>query len=81
MAAYGSLSDEEKAYIPVSPKDAIVERITVNDDIRPYMDRGYTGDRVYAVTFRNTEAHSKDKLTVLVSLDKKTVVGKGFIDG
>ncbi|MCR2823326.1 hypothetical protein [Lederbergia panacisoli] len=78
MAAFNSLSDEEQELIPVSPKDSIVEKITVNDEIKPFIDKDYEKDQVYSVTFNNTETDSSEKLTVFVDLDKKKVVGKGF---
>lgn len=78
MLAFGSLTDEEQDLIPVSPKDSIVEKITVNNENRSLIDKGYDKDQVYTVTFTNTETDTSGKLTVFVDLDKETVVGKGF---
>lgn len=78
LIAFGSLTDEEKDLIPASPKDSIVEKVTVNDENKSFIDKKYDKDQVYAVTFNNTETNSSGKLTVFVDLDKKTVVGKGF---
>lgn len=79
MIAFNSLSGEEQDLIPVSPKDSIVEKITVSDEIRHYMGSDYK-EQVYSVAFNNTKAGSGGELTVFVALDKKTVVGKGFVD-
>ncbi|WP_059170454.1 hypothetical protein [Bacillus sp. FJAT-27445] len=78
MIAFNSLTDEEQHLIPVSPKDSIVEKITVSGENKSYIDKEYDKDQVYSVTFNNTETDSSGKLTVFVDLDKKTVVGKGF---
>ncbi|MGE8206992.1 hypothetical protein ACQKP0_21010 [Heyndrickxia sp. NPDC080065] len=78
MIAFNSLTDKEKELIPVSPKDSIIEKITVKDEIKSFIDKDYDKDQVYSVTFNNTETDSSGKLTVFVDLDKETVVGKGF---
>ena len=78
MIAFNSLTKEEQDLIPVSPKDSIVEKITVSNEIKYYIDNDYDRDQVYSVTFNNTESNSSGELTVFVSLDKETVVGKGF---
>ena len=78
MVAFNSLTDEESALIPVSPKDSIVKKVPVNDDIKTSIDENYGKDQVYSVTFNNTETDSSGKLVVFVDLDKKTVLGKGF---
>lgn len=78
LIAFNSLTDEEKDLIPASPKDSIVEKVTVNDENKSFIDKNYDKDKVYAVTFNNTETNSSGKLTVFVDLDKETVVGKGF---
>lgn len=76
MIAYNSLTDEEQDLIPVSPKDSIVEKITVNDENKTYIDKDFDKDEVYSVTFNNTETDSSGNLTVFVGLDKETIVGK-----
>lgn len=78
MIAFNSLTDEEQDLIPVSPKDSIVEKVTVNDENKSFIDKNYDKDQVYAVTFNNTKTNSSGKLMVFVDLDKETVVGKGF---
>lgn len=80
MVAFNSLTDEERALIPVSPKDSTVKKvpINVNVDIKIPIDKSYDKDQVFSVTFNNTETDSSGKLVVFVGLDKKTVVGKGF---
>ncbi len=80
MIAFNSLSKEEQDLIPVSPKDSIVEKITVSDEIKHYIKDDYDENQVYSVTFNNTKSDAKGELTVFVSLDKKAVVGKGFIN-
>lgn len=78
MAAFNSLTNEEKDLIPVSPKDSVVEKVTVNSENKSLIDKDYDKGEVYSVTFNNTETDSSGTLTVFVDLDKKTVVGKGF---
>jgi hypothetical protein len=78
MVAFNSLTDEESALIPVSPKDSIVKQVPVNDDIKASIDLNYDKDQVYSVTFNNTETDTTENLVVYVGLDKKTVLGKGF---
>ena len=71
MIAFNSLTDEEQDLIPVSPKDSIVEKITVHDENKSLIDKDYDKDQVYAVTFNHTETDSSGKLTIFVDLDKK----------
>jgi hypothetical protein len=78
MIAFNSLTDEEKDLIPVSPKDSIVKKVPVIGEIQSMIDKDYNNDKVYSVTFNNTETDSSGKLVVFVDLDKKSVVGKGF---
>ena len=78
LIAFNSLTDEEKDLIPASPKDSIVEKITVTNENKSFIDKNYDKDQVYAVTFNNTETDSTGRLTIFVDLDKETVVGKGF---
>lgn len=77
MTAFNELTKEEKDLILVSPKDSTVEKITVNDEIKGYINN-YEENQIYSVTFNNIE-HSGE-LIVYVSLDKKIVVGKKFIN-
>lgn len=78
MIAFNSLTDEESALIPVSPKDSIVKQVHVNDDIKKSIDKSYGKDQVYSVTFNNTETDSSGNIVVFIGLDRKTVLGKGF---
>ena len=78
MVAFNSLTHEESALIPVSPKDSIVKQVPVNDDLQELIDMNYDKDQVYAVTFNNTATDTTGNLVVYVGLDKKTVLGKGF---
>ncbi|RDW15790.1 hypothetical protein CWR48_18850 [Oceanobacillus arenosus] len=78
MVAFSSLTDEESALIPVSPKDSIVKQVPVNNDIKASIDKNYAKDKVYSVTFNNTETDTTGNLVVFVGLDKKTVLGKWF---
>ncbi|HEY9577749.1 MAG TPA: hypothetical protein VIR64_08760, partial [Pseudobacillus sp.] len=76
QAAFNSLTDEEEDLIIVTPKDSILEKITVNDNNKSFIGKDY--DKVYSVTFNNTETDSSGKLMVFVGLDKETVVGKAL---
>lgn len=80
MIAFNSLTDEEKHLIPVSPKDSIVEKVTVDGEIEALIDSNYDEEEVYSVTFNHTETDSSGNLVVFIDLDKKTVVGKDFND-
>lgn len=77
MVAFNSLTDEERALIPVSPKDSIVKRVPINDHIEKSIDKSYRKDEVYSVTFNNTETNSSGNLVVFIDLDRQTVLGKG----
>lgn len=74
----GSLTDEERDLIPVSPKDSIVKQVPVNYDIKASIDVNYAKDQVYSVTFNNTESDTTGNLVVFVDLDKKQFLGKGL---
>ncbi|WP_077212659.1 hypothetical protein [Bacillus dakarensis] len=78
MVAYNSLTDAERELIKVSPKDSIVKKVPVKDDIKSSIDKIYNKDEVYSVTFNNTNSDSSGNLVVYVGLDKKSVLGKGF---
>ncbi|WP_144935487.1 hypothetical protein [Paenibacillus sp. 32O-W] len=80
MVAYNSLTEEEEQLIPVSPKDSVVEKVTVNEDLATLLGSSYSGKEVYSVTFNHTETPSAGNFVVYVDLDKKTVIGKGFSD-
>lgn len=78
MIAFNSLTDEGKDLIPVSPKDLVVEKVTLNDDKGTFISNNYDRNKVYSITFNHTETESSGSLIVFVDLDKKTIVGKGF---
>ncbi len=78
MIAFNSLTDEESALIQVSPKDSIVKKVPVNNDIRKSIPKTYNKDKVYSVTFNNTETDATGNLVIFVGLDKTTVVGKMY---
>lgn len=78
MVAFSSLSEEEKGLIPVSPKDSIVQKVTVHEKIKPYIDQAYGREEIYSVTFNRTATDVNGDLAVFISLDKKTVIGKSF---
>lgn len=78
MVAFNSLTNEERALILASPKDSIVKKVPINEDIKTSIDKNYGKDQVYSVTFNNTETDSSGNLVVFVGLNKKTVLGKGF---
>ncbi|MFC4388933.1 hypothetical protein ACFOZ1_14110 [Gracilibacillus marinus] len=79
MIAFNSLTDEEQSLIPVSPKDSIIEELEVNDKIRRML-REYEKDTLYSITFNNTETDTTGLIVVYLSLDKETVLWKGFVD-
>ncbi|MED4456328.1 hypothetical protein [Metabacillus fastidiosus] len=78
MVAFESLTDEEANLILVSPKDSIVEKVTVNNHIASLINKNYTKNKIYSVTFNGTETDSAGNLVVYVDLDRTDVVGKGF---
>lgn len=78
MIAFGQLTKGEQDLIPVSPKDARIEEVTVTSDIQALLDPDFNNEKVYAVTFNHTDTPS-GKLTVFIDMENKTVVGKGFL--
>ncbi|TCM93236.1 hypothetical protein EV294_107187 [Paenibacillus sp. BK033] len=76
MVAFAALSDEESKLIPVSPKDSIVKKVSVDDEIKSVIATNYNKKEVYSVTFNHTETNSSGNLIVFIALDQKTVVGK-----
>ncbi|WP_226669816.1 hypothetical protein [Metabacillus litoralis] len=78
MIAFHSLTKEEQDFIPVSPKDSIVEKVNVTEKNKLLFHKNYDKEKVYSVTFNNSE--EEDELIVFIDLDKKTVIGKGFIN-
>jgi len=80
MVAFGSLSKAEQDLIPASPEDATVEKTAVSGEIRRFLVRDVEEVQVCTVIFRNARDASGRELTVFVSLDRKTVAGKAFIE-
>ncbi|WP_058307633.1 hypothetical protein [Gracilibacillus massiliensis] len=78
MIAFNSLTDEESALIPVSPKDSIVKKVPINNDIKKSIPKTYDKDMVHSVTFNNTETATNGNLVIFVALDKKTILGKMY---
>lgn len=76
LVAFESLTNDEKNLIPASPKDSIVKKVAVNEEIKSKIDDKYDKEIVYSVTFRHTQTETSGNLEVYVALDKKTVVGK-----
>ncbi|KMK75587.1 hypothetical protein [Alkalihalobacillus pseudalcaliphilus] len=77
MVAFNSVTEDEKTeFIPVSPKDSTVTKIKLTNEVKLFIDRSYNKLQVYEVIF-NPKIDSAKKLTVYVSLDKETVIGKG----
>ena len=76
MIAFNSLTDEEEDRIPVSPKDSTVKKVTVDSEIKPFLNNDYNKEKVYRITFHHTETASSGPLVVFMDLDKKIVVGK-----
>jgi hypothetical protein len=80
MIAFNSFTDEEQSLIPTSPKDSIIEELEVNDKIRRMLNREYEKDTLYSITLNNTETDTTGPIVVYLSLDKETVLWKGFVD-
>lgn len=80
MVAYNDLTEEEKDLIPTSPKDSTVEMVTINEEIKDFIDCNYDKNQVYQVVFHHTAPGSSGSLVVFIALDKKTVVGESFIE-
>lgn len=76
MVAFNSLNEDEKAKIPVSPKDSNVEYVVVDDHLMQIVGEEYNGKQVYSVTFNNSGENTDRNLVVYVEKDKKTVIGK-----
>ncbi len=64
--------------IPVSPKDSIVGKVVVNEELANQIGDTYIGETVYVVTFNHTEDNNNGKLVVYISKNKGTVIGKGY---
>ncbi|QHE51491.1 hypothetical protein [Pontibacillus sp. HMF3514] len=76
MIAFNSLNENEVDRILVSPKDSIVKKIKVDDDLAKVIGEDYKGEELFSVTFNHTETESKGNLIVYVSHDKSRVLGK-----
>ncbi|RIW26567.1 hypothetical protein D3H55_23565 [Bacillus salacetis] len=78
MAAYNSLTEEEAQLIPVSPKDAVVEKVLADEELGEKIGKEFIGQSIYTVTFNHTENEQNGRLIVYLEKDKKTIIGKGF---
>lgn len=78
MVAFNSLTPEEESLILASPKDSNVEKIAVTDQIKPLINKDYTKEKIFKITFNHTAIESQGNLIVFVDTNKKTVVGKEF---
>lgn len=67
MAAFGALSNDESKLIPASPKDSMVKKVSVDDQIKSVIAKNYNKEEVYSVTFNHTETNSLGNLIVFVS--------------
>lgn len=64
----------------MNPKDSVVRKVTINDNLANLIGKSYYGKEVYSVAFNHTETVSTESITVYVDLDKKTIVGQAFSD-
>ena len=78
MIAFNSLTKEEENKIPVSPKDSVVNKVTVSEELGKQLGDKFTGHIIYTVTFNNTEDASNGRLVVYINKDRKTIIGKGY---
>lgn len=78
MVAFNSLSEEEQSLIPVSPKDSVIKKETVSNEMKSLIDHNYSEEQVYSVAFNDTATNTTGNLMVYVAVDKQTIVGKGF---
>jgi hypothetical protein len=78
MVAFNNLTNEEQNKIPVSPKDSVVNEVTVSEELGQKLGGKFIGKMIYTVTFNHTEGDSLGKLVVYIAKDKETVIGKGY---
>ncbi|MGR3764077.1 hypothetical protein [Rossellomorea sp. NS-SX7] len=78
LIAFNSLTREEEDKIPVSPKDSVVAKVTVSEQLGKQLGDKFTGKTIYTVTFNSTEDASNGRLVVYINKDKETVIGKGY---
>lgn len=71
MVAYNDLTEEEKDLIPTSPKDSSVEMVTINEEIKDFIDCNYDKNQVYQVVFHHTAPGSSGSLVVLLLWTRK----------
>jgi len=76
MVAFNSLNEDEVDRIPVSPKDSVVKKVKVDDDLAKVIGEDYKGEEIFSVTFNHTETESKGDLIVYVNHDKTRILGK-----
>ncbi|MCU6712611.1 hypothetical protein M6D81_28320 [Paenibacillus sp. J5C_2022] len=80
MQAYAALNDKEKGRVPVSPKDAAVAKVTVDEGIAARIGSHYIGTNVYSVMFNQTSTASSGNLVVYIDMNRTKVLGKGSLD-
>lgn len=80
MQAYTALDNDEKGRIPVSPKDAVVAKVTVDEGIAAHIGSRHMGTKVYSVMFHQTSTASSGNLVVYLNIDRTKVLGKGSLD-
>ena len=78
MVAFNSLTREEQNKIPVSPKDSVVDKVTVDEEMGKQVGDEFIGKTIYTVTFRGTEDETNGRLVVYLHKDRDTVIGKGY---
>ncbi|MNH80331.1 hypothetical protein D3C87_469960 [compost metagenome] len=78
LTAFNSLSDQEQDRIPVSPKDSVVVKVRVHEELAVLIGEQFNGKEVYSITFKHTGIGSSKDIQVYVDLDKHTILGKEF---
>ncbi|MNU51370.1 hypothetical protein D3C71_403630 [compost metagenome] len=80
LTAFNSLSDQEQDRIPVSPKDSVVVKVRVHEELAVLIGEQFNGKEVYSITFKHTGIGSSKDIQVNVDLDKHTILGKEFLN-
>lgn len=78
MVAFNSLTREEQKKIPVSPKDSVVDKVTVDEELAKQVGNEFAGETIHRVTFKGTEDEMNGRLVVYLHKDRDTVIGKGY---
>ncbi|QGG54468.1 hypothetical protein [Paenibacillus sp. B01] len=76
LAAYAGLTPEESRLLPASPKDSAVLAMTAGPELAQRIGAEHEGRTVHAVRFRVIGPGDAGTLTVYLSQDGKTVLGK-----